>query len=169
MRPLLPEDGRSALLVTARIQEYSQRPAVCHNRTASSASRVDKIARKAPMAASLDTFNAHPPRLFAIAYRMLGSRAAAEDVLQDAYVRWRHSDTSELRSTGGVAGHERHAAIGGVANGCSPLLRAEIRPLSIFGESRVRARGMAGEGAVAVTMTSGSVDTDQLGDLDAGS
>ena len=51
------------------------------------------------MAASLDTFNAHRPRLFAIAYRMLGSRAAAEDVLQDAYVRWHQSDTSELRST----------------------------------------------------------------------
>jgi hypothetical protein len=33
------------------------------------------------------TFELHRSRLFGIAYRMLGSRADAEDVLQEAYLR----------------------------------------------------------------------------------
>jgi len=33
-------------------------------------------------------FNQHRTRLLGIAYRMLGTRADAEDVLQDAYLRW---------------------------------------------------------------------------------
>jgi RNA polymerase sigma-70 factor (ECF subfamily) len=33
-------------------------------------------------------FERHRPRLFGIAYRMLSSRADAEDVVQDAYLRW---------------------------------------------------------------------------------
>ena len=35
-----------------------------------------------------ETFNALRPRLFSIAYRMLGTRADAEDVVQDAWLRW---------------------------------------------------------------------------------
>jgi len=46
----------------------------------------------------LETFNAHRSRLLGIAYRMLGSRAAAEDVLQEAYIRWHQSDRAEVRS-----------------------------------------------------------------------
>jgi len=33
-------------------------------------------------------FTALRPRLFSIAYRMLGIRADAEDVVQDAWLRW---------------------------------------------------------------------------------
>ena len=33
-------------------------------------------------------FEAHRPRLRALAYRMLGSRSEAEDVVQDAWLRW---------------------------------------------------------------------------------
>lgn len=47
---------------------------------------------------SPDIFNQYRSRLIGIAYRMLGSRADAEDILQDAYVRWLQSDVSELRS-----------------------------------------------------------------------
>ena len=43
-------------------------------------------------------FELHRPRLFGIAYRMLGSRADAEDVLQDAYVRWHRGASAEVRS-----------------------------------------------------------------------
>lgn len=46
-----------------------------------------------------EEFAAERPRLFAIAYRMLGSRADAEDVLQDAWLRWRESETEAPRST----------------------------------------------------------------------
>ncbi|GAB3252959.1 sigma-70 family RNA polymerase sigma factor family protein [Chitinimonas naiadis] len=38
------------------------------------------------------------PRLFAIAYRMLGTRADAEDVLQDAWLRWHSADQAALQS-----------------------------------------------------------------------
>jgi RNA polymerase sigma-70 factor, ECF subfamily len=43
-------------------------------------------------------FERHRPRLFGIAYRMLGSRSDAEDILQDAYLRWHRGASAELRS-----------------------------------------------------------------------
>ncbi|MET1043326.1 MAG: sigma factor, partial [Microbacteriaceae bacterium] len=38
------------------------------------------------------------PRLFGIAYRMLGSAVEAEDVLQDAWIKWQATDRSGIRS-----------------------------------------------------------------------
>lgn len=38
------------------------------------------------------------PRLVRIAYRMLGSVAEAEDVVQDAYLRWHRTDRAEIES-----------------------------------------------------------------------
>ncbi len=43
-------------------------------------------------------FAAHRARLFAIAYRMLGVRADAEDVVQDAWLRWQGADASGVQS-----------------------------------------------------------------------
>jgi RNA polymerase sigma-70 factor, ECF subfamily len=40
----------------------------------------------------LTAFNEHRPLLFSIAYRMLGSAADAEDVVQDAWLRYRGAD-----------------------------------------------------------------------------
>ncbi|HEX2668104.1 MAG TPA: RNA polymerase sigma-70 factor [Gammaproteobacteria bacterium] len=48
------------------------------------------------MPASETTFLSHRPRLFGLAYRMLGSRSDAEDVLQDAWLRWRTADEAGL-------------------------------------------------------------------------
>ncbi|HEY8048661.1 MAG TPA: RNA polymerase sigma-70 factor [Ramlibacter sp.] len=45
-----------------------------------------------------DPFDELRPRLFGIAYRMLGIRADAEDVLQDAWLRWREADRAALQS-----------------------------------------------------------------------
>jgi RNA polymerase sigma-70 factor (ECF subfamily) len=45
-----------------------------------------------------DVFAALRPRLFSIAYRMLGTRADAEDVLQDAWLRWHKTDEAGLQS-----------------------------------------------------------------------
>jgi RNA polymerase sigma-70 factor, ECF subfamily len=42
-------------------------------------------------------FDAWRPRLSRIAYRMLGSVADAEDVVQEAWLRWRQVDRSEVR------------------------------------------------------------------------
>lgn len=43
-------------------------------------------------------FAALRPRLFSIAYRMLGTRADAEDVVQDAWLRWHSADQTQLQS-----------------------------------------------------------------------
>jgi RNA polymerase sigma-70 factor, ECF subfamily len=51
------------------------------------------------MSTNAEIFTGHRSRLFAIAYRMLGSRADAEDVLQDAWLRWHEQDASAVRST----------------------------------------------------------------------
>lgn len=42
------------------------------------------------------TFEPHRPRLQRVAYRMLGSVADAEDVVQDAFLRWHATDRSEI-------------------------------------------------------------------------
>jgi RNA polymerase sigma-70 factor (ECF subfamily) len=45
-----------------------------------------------------DVFNTDRPLLFSIAYRMLGSASDAEDVLQDAWLRYRSAERSTIRS-----------------------------------------------------------------------
>lgn len=46
-----------------------------------------------------NTFNSLRPRLQGMAYRMLGSSAEAEDVVQDAWLRWHEADTDQLDNT----------------------------------------------------------------------
>ena len=45
---------------------------------------------------ALDEFEGRRPRLFGIAYRMLGSATDADDVLQDAWLRWRAVDQTRV-------------------------------------------------------------------------
>jgi RNA polymerase sigma-70 factor, ECF subfamily len=42
-------------------------------------------------------FQTTRPRLFGIAYRVLGSAAEAEDVVQETWIRWQGTDRSEVR------------------------------------------------------------------------
>ncbi|MDH3754129.1 MAG: RNA polymerase sigma-70 factor [Acidimicrobiia bacterium] len=44
----------------------------------------------------VETFEAERSRLFGIAYRMLGSAADAEDIVQDAWIRCRAVDTADI-------------------------------------------------------------------------
>ncbi len=46
-------------------------------------------------------FERHRARLFGIAYRMLGAVADAEDVIQEAYLRWHQVEVAEVRSVEG--------------------------------------------------------------------
>ena len=45
----------------------------------------------------LQSFERHRRRLWGVAYRMLGSRAEADDMVQEAYLRWHRADTSDIR------------------------------------------------------------------------
>ncbi|WP_159841365.1 RNA polymerase sigma-70 factor [Nocardia sp. CY41] len=47
---------------------------------------------------ALREFEGHRPRLFALAYRMLGSAGEAEDAVQETYLRWDGADRGSIRS-----------------------------------------------------------------------
>src|SRR3954469_25664264 len=47
---------------------------------------------------ALDQFQAYRPLLFGVAYRMLGSASDAEDVVQDAWLRYSASQRDDLQS-----------------------------------------------------------------------
>src|SRR5947207_1944223 len=46
----------------------------------------------------LTSFNQYRALLFSIAYRMVGSVTDAEDLLQDAFIRWQQAGDSDIRS-----------------------------------------------------------------------
>jgi len=50
------------------------------------------------MTATTEVFELHRSRLFGIARRMLGSGSEAEDLLQDAYLRWHESKPVNIQS-----------------------------------------------------------------------
>ena len=49
----------------------------------------------------MDAFEAHRPHLHAVATRILGSRAEADDALQEAWLRVNRADTSDVDNIGG--------------------------------------------------------------------
>jgi RNA polymerase sigma-70 factor (ECF subfamily) len=50
---------------------------------------------------AVGAFNEARPRLFGIAYRMLGSVAEAEDIVQEAWLRWQQTDRAVVRNPAG--------------------------------------------------------------------
>ena len=52
--------------------------------------------RYGPVSADEQTFSEHRKLLFAIAYRLLGSAADAEDVVQDAWFKWSGADRTRV-------------------------------------------------------------------------
>lgn len=50
------------------------------------------------MEGALQSFEAHRSSMLAIAYRMLGSAAEAEDVVQEAWLRWQAAEREAVRS-----------------------------------------------------------------------
>jgi RNA polymerase sigma-70 factor (ECF subfamily) len=51
----------------------------------------------AKLAVRLATFSEHRGLLFSIAYRMLGTVTDAEDMLQEAFIRWQQAECAEVR------------------------------------------------------------------------
>jgi RNA polymerase sigma-70 factor (ECF subfamily) len=50
------------------------------------------------MGPAMQSFEEHRARLFSIAYRMLGSKAEAEDMVQEAFLRWQAAPRDEVES-----------------------------------------------------------------------
>ena len=50
------------------------------------------------METTLEVFESHRPLLFSIAYRMLGSAMEAEDMVQEAYLRYQSTPTEKIES-----------------------------------------------------------------------
>ena len=44
----------------------------------------------------MDAFESQRGRMFGIAYRMLGTAADAEDIVQDAWLRWQATDRTDV-------------------------------------------------------------------------
>ncbi|MGC7101937.1 RNA polymerase sigma-70 factor [Amycolatopsis lurida] len=102
-------------------------------------------------AGTLEQFEAARPRLFSLAYRMLGEAAEAEDVVQEAYLRWAKSEPVDTppawltrvatnlclnRLTSARARRERYAGPWlpePVVTGPGPLETAEQRDSLRFG------------------------------------
>lgn len=102
-------------------------------------------------AGTLEQFESARPRLFSLAYRMLGEATEAEDVVQDAYLRWEKADPVDTppawltrvatnlclnRLTSARARRERYAGPWlpePVVTGPGPLETAEQRDSLSFG------------------------------------
>jgi RNA polymerase sigma-70 factor (ECF subfamily) len=50
------------------------------------------------MVGTADVFEQHRSRLFGVAYRMLGMRSDAEEVVQDVYLRWHQAASTDIQS-----------------------------------------------------------------------
>jgi hypothetical protein len=59
-------------------------------------------------AGSVNEFEAQRSRMFGLAYRLLGSAEEAEDIVQDAFLRWSRADRAEIAAPRG-AGTGAHA------------------------------------------------------------
>jgi RNA polymerase sigma-70 factor (ECF subfamily) len=57
--------------------------------------------RPFPLSSELDAFDEHRSYLFGVAYRMLASAADAEDIVQEAYLRWSAQPRDDIREPRG--------------------------------------------------------------------
>src|SRR5262249_5550454 len=89
--------GRPRALVRRRISRENRRRAISH----ASGSSILMTSADSSTSADLSwlrTFNESRSLLFSIAYRMVGSVADAEDIIQDAFIRWQQTSRTDIRS-----------------------------------------------------------------------
>src|SRR4029453_13975436 len=69
-----------------------------------------------------DRFEEHRPRLRAVAYRMLGSLAEADDAVQDAWLRVSRADAAAVGNPGGRAAPVAAAAVENLGGWLTPVV-----------------------------------------------
>jgi DNA-directed RNA polymerase specialized sigma24 family protein len=80
--------------------------------------------------APLVAFDQWRPLLFSIAYRMTGSVADAEDLLQEAYIRWQEASNGDVRSPKALLATDRHSALDRPSAICSRSARRVRRAMA---------------------------------------
>jgi len=79
-------------------------------------------------ASAANTFEQYRELLFSIAYRMLGSRADAEDMVQETFIRWQHASAGPIHNP-------RSLLVTIISRLCINLLQsARVRREEYFGE-----------------------------------
>ena len=73
----------------------------------------------------LATFNEYRSLLFSIAYRMVGAVADAEDMLQDAFIRWQQAPRDDIRSP-------KAPALPNLVHGATNIARAILGGMAKF-------------------------------------
>lgn len=101
-----------------------------------------------------ERFEAGRARLASLSYRLLGSAADAEDIVQDAYLRWHAADRERIevpeawlakvvtnlcldRLRSAPVRRERAAGTW-IPNRCSPVTRCSVRPTPSNSANRCR-------------------------------
>ena len=78
----------------------------------------------------LDLFQANRAALFGVAYRMLGSASDAEDVLQDAWLRFSAAPSRRHPIAEGIPHDDRHALVPGSPEVGAHRARRVRRPMA---------------------------------------
>ncbi|MCA2219714.1 sigma factor [Nonomuraea aurantiaca] len=60
--------------------------------------RAESLEQESALEQAASAFCELRPRLFGIAYRMLGSAMEAEDILQEVWLRWQNTDRSTIEN-----------------------------------------------------------------------
>jgi RNA polymerase sigma-70 factor (ECF subfamily) len=60
--------------------------------------RAESLEQESALEHAASAFCELRPRLFGIAYRMLGSAMEAEDILQEVWLRWQNTDRSTIEN-----------------------------------------------------------------------
>ena len=81
----------------SNVREMNALPLACsHAPFTCGVSQPARLCRLKGIVNEAKEFEAHRSFLAGLSYRMLGSVAEAEDVVQDAYLRWAQADTSTI-------------------------------------------------------------------------
>src|SRR4029079_3405869 len=99
----IPHDEAAALLVTRwHLSQFTPLSRLCFLTSLLEGSRMVVAAtidrHKSAPASDAGAFEQHRPALLGLAYRLLGEVAAAEDAVQETWIRWHRTARTSIRA-----------------------------------------------------------------------